>query len=43
MRIRMRLPVVNPNEYVKPRACRFDGCPGRYFKLHQATGKCDCR
>jgi len=36
MRIRMQLPVVDPNEYVKPKECPFDDCRGRYFKRHQA-------
>ena len=38
MRIRMRLPTVEPEEYVKPEECPAEGCRGRYFKLHQ--GRC---
>lgn len=35
MRIRMRLPKVDPEEYEKPEECPFEDCQGQYFKLHQ--------
>lgn len=37
MRIRMRLPIVDPGEYVRPNECPVQGCRGRYFKRHQAS------
>lgn len=36
MRIRMRLPVVKPDEYEIPTECPHEDCRGTQFKLHQA-------
>jgi transposase-like protein len=35
MRIRMRLPKVEPEQYDLPQECPHDSCCGQHFKLHQ--------
>lgn len=38
MRLRVRLPEVQPDEYVIPLHCPY-GCGGRYFALHERRRK----
>ena len=35
MRIRMRLPEVDPEIYEMPEECPYDSCLGQHFKSHQ--------
>jgi len=39
MRIRVRLPKVEPEEYRLPKKCPYDGCDGRFFKPHGVKGE----
>lgn len=39
MRIRVRLPTVEPEVYRDPTACPYEGCAGRFFKRHGLRGE----
>jgi len=39
MRIRVRLPTVEPGEYSRPKECPYEGCGGRFFKPHGLKGE----
>ena len=39
MRIRVRLPTVEPEVYRYPTACPYEGCGGRFFKRHGLRGE----
>jgi transposase-like protein len=39
MRLRVRIPPVEPTVMVPPEECPYDDCQGRYFKLHQQRCK----
>jgi transposase-like protein len=39
MRIRVRLPQVQPDHYDWPRRCPREGCDGRHFKAHGVKGE----
>ena len=39
MRLELRLPVVEPNEWQEPSTCPFGRCGGRHFRLHQVVAK----
>lgn len=39
MRIRVRLPKVEPEHYEEPTQCPYDGCGGRLFKAHGVQGE----
>jgi hypothetical protein len=39
MRIRVRLPQVQPNRYDRPKRCPREGCDGRHFKAHGVKGE----
>ncbi len=39
MRIQVRLPKVEPEEYEQPEECPYKGCGGRYFKPHGLKGE----
>ena len=39
MRIRVRLPTVEPEVYGYPTACPYEGCAGRFFKRHGLRGE----
>ena len=39
MRIRVRLPKVEPGEYSLPKECPYEGCDGRFFKAHGVKGE----
>jgi transposase-like protein len=39
MRIRVRLPKVEPDEYSLPKECPYEGCDGRFFKPHGVKGE----
>jgi transposase-like protein len=39
MRIRVRLPKVEPDQYRRPQKCPYEGCDGRFFKPHGLQGE----
>ena len=39
MRIRVRLPQVQPDQYDGPTRCPQEGCEGRHFKAHGVKGE----
>jgi len=39
MRIRVRLPKVEPGHYEKPTQCPYEGCEGKLFKAHGVKGE----
>lgn len=39
MRIRVRLPTVEPSVYSHPEECPYEGCDGRFFKPHGVKGE----
>lgn len=39
MRIQVRLPRVEPEEYDALRSCPYEGCGGRQFKAHGVKGE----
>ncbi|MBE2196401.1 MAG: transposase [Anaerolinea sp.] len=39
MRIQVRLPKIQPNEYELPKQCPYDGCSGDAFKPHGRKGE----
>ena len=39
MRIRVRLPTVEPGEYSRPKECPYEGCGGRFFRPHGLKGE----
>jgi transposase-like protein len=39
MRIRVRLPKVEPEHYEKPTQCPYEGCGGKLFKAHGVKGE----
>ena len=39
MRIQVRLPTVEPDEYRNPQECPYEGCDGKFFKAHGVKGE----
>jgi transposase-like protein len=39
MRLRVRLPTVEPGEYSRPKVCPYEECDGRFFKPHGVKGE----
>lgn len=39
MRIQVRLPRVEPDQYEQPKHCPYEGCDGRQFKAHGLKGE----
>jgi hypothetical protein len=39
MRIRVRLPKVEPGQYSLPNECPYEGCDGQFFKPHGVKGE----
>ena len=39
MRIKVRLPKVEPDQYDEPAECPYEGCKGRHFKRHGLRGE----
>lgn len=40
MRIQVKLPKVEAEEYVWPKECPYDKCDGQHFKAHGSRGEC---
>jgi len=39
MRLQMLLPKVEPDSFIPPMECPYDGCPGTHFRAHPEVAK----